>query len=220
MIRRPPRSTLFPYTTLFRSHRRSPARLLREGRGIPEAAHPARGGGRDQHAREHRQPGDEREVRADPARAPAAQVLLLERPLHHPRRRRERPRHPGPDAEDGRGRRSQDPADRPADRGNVRAAGRQDRPADGRQVPRPAEHPARPDAQAAVSLATGTATPEVSVLVPAKDEAENLPEFVRQAREAMMPLPYSCEDVIIDDGHRDTTPDTLRELPANDPFGH
>src|SRR3712207_7903276 len=25
MIRRPPRSTLFPYTTLFRSHRRSPA---------------------------------------------------------------------------------------------------------------------------------------------------------------------------------------------------
>src|SRR6201986_2758553 len=27
MIRRPPRSTLFPYTTLFRSHRRSGARL-------------------------------------------------------------------------------------------------------------------------------------------------------------------------------------------------
>src|SRR2546427_3330712 len=26
MIRRPPRSTLFPYTTLFRSHRRSPGR--------------------------------------------------------------------------------------------------------------------------------------------------------------------------------------------------
>src|SRR3712207_7026933 len=28
MIRRPPRSTLFPYTTLFRSHRRDEERLL------------------------------------------------------------------------------------------------------------------------------------------------------------------------------------------------
>src|SRR3989442_10732280 len=30
MIRRPPRSTLFPYTTLFRSERRPHARLARE----------------------------------------------------------------------------------------------------------------------------------------------------------------------------------------------
>src|SRR3712207_8157507 len=29
MIRRPPRSTLFPYTTLFRSHRRSDQRAVR-----------------------------------------------------------------------------------------------------------------------------------------------------------------------------------------------
>src|SRR5690349_23630982 len=29
MIRRPPRSTLFPYTTLFRSHGRSPPRVRR-----------------------------------------------------------------------------------------------------------------------------------------------------------------------------------------------
>ena len=33
-----------------------------------------------------------------------------------------------------------------------------------------------------MSLATQAVAPEVSVLVPAKDEAENLPEFVRQAR--------------------------------------
>src|SRR2546425_6131946 len=33
MIRRPPRSTLFPYTTLFRSHRARPARLDRARRG-------------------------------------------------------------------------------------------------------------------------------------------------------------------------------------------
>src|SRR5205807_250882 len=106
----------------------------------------------------------------------------------------------------------------PADRRDVRAAGGEDRPAYGRQVPRPAEHPARSHAQAAMSLATGTATPEVSVLVPAKDEAENLPEFVRQAREALLPLPYSCEVVIIDDGSRDATPDTLRELATKHPF--
>src|SRR3712207_7014131 len=33
MIRRPPRSTLFPYTTLFRSAGESPARLALEPRG-------------------------------------------------------------------------------------------------------------------------------------------------------------------------------------------
>src|SRR6267142_7036645 len=32
MIRRPPRSTLFPYTTLFRSPRREPAQALAESR--------------------------------------------------------------------------------------------------------------------------------------------------------------------------------------------
>src|SRR5258705_7130745 len=48
MIRRPPRSTLFPYTTLFRSTRLSPRRLLRRawagGSAEPSAsARPARG---------------------------------------------------------------------------------------------------------------------------------------------------------------------------------
>src|SRR3712207_7480837 len=39
MIRRPPRSTLFPYTTLFRSHGRAPwtvARWCRRRRAVPE----------------------------------------------------------------------------------------------------------------------------------------------------------------------------------------
>src|SRR6266581_8299097 len=35
MIRRPPRSTLFPYTTLFRSPRGSPAWRRRSGRARP-----------------------------------------------------------------------------------------------------------------------------------------------------------------------------------------
>src|SRR3712207_7114388 len=39
MIRRPPRSTLFPYTTLFRSHERQAQRgLQRRRRGQPGAA--------------------------------------------------------------------------------------------------------------------------------------------------------------------------------------
>jgi glycosyltransferase involved in cell wall biosynthesis len=69
-----------------------------------------------------------------------------------------------------------------------------------------------------VSLATAAATPEVSILVPAKDEADNLAEFVRQTREALLPLPYPCEVVVIDDGSRDGTAEALRELAAKHPF--
>src|SRR2546422_5868438 len=56
MIRRPPRSTLFPYTTLFRSHRdRRAARrraALRESRqpgGLSRAPHPDAEGGLARH---------------------------------------------------------------------------------------------------------------------------------------------------------------------------
>ena len=69
-----------------------------------------------------------------------------------------------------------------------------------------------------MSLATPPATPEVSVLVPANDEAENLPEFVRQAREALLPLPYVCELVIVNDGSRDATAAVLHELAAKHTF--
>ena len=69
-----------------------------------------------------------------------------------------------------------------------------------------------------MSLATNSTLPEVSVLVPAKDEAENLPEFVRLAREALLPLPYACELVIVDDGSQDSTPRVLAELAAKHPF--
>src|SRR3989475_4738261 len=43
MIRRPPRSTLFPYTTLFRSHSRRSGRAGRSG-GRDRVAAPGRGG--------------------------------------------------------------------------------------------------------------------------------------------------------------------------------
>src|SRR3712207_7523150 len=57
MIRRPPRSTLFPYTTLFRSEgveavRRLPARPLVVGRAVQEAEHADHAVGAD-HRHQH-----------------------------------------------------------------------------------------------------------------------------------------------------------------------
>lgn len=69
-----------------------------------------------------------------------------------------------------------------------------------------------------MSLATNSTPPDVSVLVPAKDEAENLAEFVRLTREALLPLPYACEVVIVNDGSHDGTPHLLQELTAKHPF--
>src|SRR2546430_7667916 len=53
MIRRPPRSTLFPYTTLFRSHRGADDRRLhllgdRHRRGSRRPRQPCSGGGRSE----------------------------------------------------------------------------------------------------------------------------------------------------------------------------
>jgi glycosyltransferase involved in cell wall biosynthesis len=44
---------------------------------------------------------------------------------------------------------------------------------------------------------------DVSVLVPAKDEAPNLPEFVRLCAEALGPAGFTFEVVIVNDGSRD-----------------
>src|SRR3712207_7549082 len=52
MIRRPPRSTLFPYTTLFRSRAHLPSSFLSTGRVRPsDGASPAAGMGGDPTAR-------------------------------------------------------------------------------------------------------------------------------------------------------------------------
>lgn len=61
-------------------------------------------------------------------------------------------------------------------------------------------------------------TADVSVLVPALDEADNLPEFVRQCRAALEDEPYACEVVIVDDGSTDATPAVLGELQRAHPF--
>ena len=59
---------------------------------------------------------------------------------------------------------------------------------------------------------------DVSVLVPAKDEAPNLPEFVRLCAEALGPAGFSYEVVIVNDGSRDDSARVLRELERQYPF--
>lgn len=59
---------------------------------------------------------------------------------------------------------------------------------------------------------------QVSVLVPAKDEAENLPEFLRQCDAALTGAGFAFEVVVVDDGSRDATPAVLRDLAARHPF--
>lgn len=61
---------------------------------------------------------------------------------------------------------------------------------------------------------------EVSVLVPAKDEAENLAEFVRQCEQALQAVPYACELVIVNDGSEDDTGAVLEVLAQRHAFVH
>jgi glycosyltransferase involved in cell wall biosynthesis len=53
---------------------------------------------------------------------------------------------------------------------------------------------------------------DVSVLVPAKDEADNLPEFIRLCDEALRGAPFSFEVVVVNDGSRDRTAEVLDAL--------
>jgi glycosyltransferase involved in cell wall biosynthesis len=61
-------------------------------------------------------------------------------------------------------------------------------------------------------------TVDVSVLVPAKDEALNLPEFIAQCREALTAAPFSFEIIVVDDGSRDDSAQVLKTLQAENPF--
>jgi glycosyltransferase involved in cell wall biosynthesis len=59
---------------------------------------------------------------------------------------------------------------------------------------------------------------DVSVLVPAKDEAENLPLFMEQAKEAFAGSPLRYEVVVVDDGSDDDTWEVLQQLRERYPF--
>jgi glycosyltransferase involved in cell wall biosynthesis len=61
-------------------------------------------------------------------------------------------------------------------------------------------------------------SPLVSVLVPAKDEAENLPLFMEQAEAALRAAPYGFEVVVVDDGSEDDSWAVLQRLAARYPF--
>ena len=60
--------------------------------------------------------------------------------------------------------------------------------------------------------------PVVSVLVPAKDEAENLPLFMEQAAATFARSPGDYEVIVIDDGSVDDTWRVLQSLSAQYPF--
>lgn len=63
-----------------------------------------------------------------------------------------------------------------------------------------------------------TAVPRVSVLVPAKDEAENLPEFLRQCAAMIAAATVPYEVVVVDDGSGDDTPAVLQAEAARYPW--
>src|SRR5688572_30449338 len=58
----------------------------------------------------------------------------------------------------------------------------------------------------------GSPAIDVSVLVPAKDEAGNLPAFMEQAAAAFAGSPIRYEVIVIDDGSEDDTWDVLQRL--------
>ncbi len=69
-----------------------------------------------------------------------------------------------------------------------------------------------------MSLAHRTGDVDVSVLVPAKDEAENLPEFVKRCIDALSDVPYVCELVVVNDGSVDDTGPVLQVLAQQHEF--
>ena len=75
-----------------------------------------------------------------------------------------------------------------------------------------------PTASATI-LEPSAATVDVSVLVPAKDEAENLPLFLEQAEAAFRAAPeHRYEVLVVDDGSEDRTWAVLQELSARYAF--
>jgi len=61
-------------------------------------------------------------------------------------------------------------------------------------------------------------TLDVSVLVPAKDEAPNLPEFIQRCGQALGSAGFSFEVIVVNDGSRDGTDRVLRDLEREHSF--
>jgi glycosyltransferase involved in cell wall biosynthesis len=69
-----------------------------------------------------------------------------------------------------------------------------------------------------MSLAQRGVVADVSVLVPARDEAENLPLFISQCAEALSRETAAYEVIVVDDGSTDRTAAVLYELMAKFSF--
>lgn len=67
-------------------------------------------------------------------------------------------------------------------------------------------------------LQSAAGRPDISVLVPAKDEAENLPLFMEQASAAFAAAPHRYEIIVIDDGSVDDSWNVLQRLATQYPF--
>jgi glycosyltransferase involved in cell wall biosynthesis len=79
---------------------------------------------------------------------------------------------------------------------------------------------ARPGLRAPIASASDapTSAPDVSVLVPAKDEAENLPLFMELAAEIFAGSGVRYEVIVVDDGSVDGSWTVLEELRGRYPF--
>jgi len=69
-----------------------------------------------------------------------------------------------------------------------------------------------------MTLAGSADNVDVSVLVPAKDEAANLPEFIQLCAAALGPAGFSFEVVVVDDGVQIITRFPSKELFVTNPY--
>lgn len=66
-------------------------------------------------------------------------------------------------------------------------------------------------------MTTPTRSPDVSLVVPLYNEAENLPVLTEEIAAALEPLPLSWELLYVDDGSTDASLDVLARLAAGEP---
>ena len=59
---------------------------------------------------------------------------------------------------------------------------------------------------------------DLSMVIPVKDENENLPDLMKEIAAAMEPTGFEYEVVIIDDGSRDNTWEVVENLSKDFPF--
>lgn len=75
-----------------------------------------------------------------------------------------------------------------------------------------------PLAEVASPASAEAAAPEVSIVIPVYNEAENLPELIHRVGEALAPTGRRFELILVDDGSRDASAALLREEAARRPW--